>query len=132
MTAKNSDLKSLRLIVLISGTLLALLFLLAFVPKMLINSSDKVHTPDPSREWEGQVMLAMFITYLIGYALGWLWRLWGGIIIIIAALVVSIPFILLDENYGSLIFGIPQFVVGVLYILLYRFEKSGNNESLTK
>ena len=125
MTEKNTDLKSFRKVVLTIGTVLALFFLLAFVPKILINSSDKVHTPNPGREWEGQVMLAMFITYLVGYTIGWLWRLWGGIIIILASLVVSIPFVILDENYASLIFGIPQFVVGVLYILLYRFENLG-------
>lgn len=128
MTEKNTDLKSFRKVVLIIGTVLALFFLLAFVPKILIMSSDKVHTPNPGREWEGQVMLAMFITYLVGYTFGWLWRLWGGIIIILASLVVSIPFVL-DENYASLIFGVPQFVVGVLYIVLYRFEKLGRNES---
>ena len=127
MTEKTKDIKSFRIVVLTIGSVLAFLFLLIFVPKMIINSSAKVHTPDPSREWEGQVMLAMFITYLVGYLLGWLWRLWGGIIIIIASLVVSVPFILLDENYGSLIFGIPQLVVGVLNILLYRLEKAGNN-----
>lgn len=132
MTPKNTKVKNIRIVVLTIGTLLALLFLLAFVPKIIINASDTVHTPNPGREWEGQVMLAMFITYLVGYALAWFWRLWGGLIIIIASLVVSGPFILLDENYASLIFGIPLFIVGLLYILLYQFEQSGKDESRNK
>ena len=78
ITKNNTDAKSFRNVVFIIGTLLALFFILAFVHKIIINSSDKVHTPNPGREWEGQAMLAMFITYLVGYALGWLWRLWGG------------------------------------------------------
>ncbi len=40
---------------------------------------------------------------------------------IAAALLVSVP-LSLQGNYGSLIFGIPQFVIGMLYIILSRVE----------
>jgi len=131
MTEKNTNVKIFRKVVLSIGTFFALFFLLAFVPKIITDLSGEGHKPIPGREWEGQVMLAMFITYLVGYTIGWWWRLWGGIIIILASLIVSIPFAIIDENYGSLIFGIPQFVIGILYILLYRSEKLGSIESRT-
>jgi ABC-type phosphate transport system permease subunit len=122
MTEKNTVVKSFRKVVLIIGTVLALFSLLAFVTKILINSSDKVHTTNPGREWEGQVMLAMFITYLVGYTFGWLWRLWGGIIIILASLVVSIPFVL-DKNYASLYSGFRSLLLA-RFTLYYTDSKS--------
>jgi hypothetical protein len=105
---------------------LALFFLLAFIPAIVTVIDGTAPEPPQGREWEGKVMTVMFLTFMVGYAIGW-WRiLWGGIIIILAAFVVSIPFIILQDNYGSLIFGIPQFVIGILYLLLYRIEKREN------
>jgi len=68
-------------------------------------------------------MTAMFLVYMIGYAIGWWWTLWGGIVILLAGVLVCVPFILIEGNYGSLVLGIPQFVVGILYIWVWRIEK---------
>ena len=123
MTEQSNKLKSVRIVVLSFGSLLALFFLLAFLPKIimeLIGDSPKVAA---GREWEGQVMIATFLTLLIGYGIGWWRTFWGGVIIVLAAFVVTIPFITLQSNYGSLIFGIPLLFVGLLYLLLYLTEK---------
>ena len=123
MTKKNNAIKTFRNVALTISTLLAAFFLLAFLPKIIADFSGEGNKPIPGREWEGQVMLAMFITYLLGYAIGWWKRLWGGIIILLSSLIIFIPFTVMDENYGALIFVIPQFVLGLLYILVHRFEK---------
>jgi len=71
-------------------------------------------------------MTIMFVTYMVGYAVGWWRSLWGGTVMILAALIVILPFIILGNNFGSLIFGVPQLVIGSLYLSLYRSEKRGN------
>lgn len=111
-----------RAIVFGCATLLALLFLLAFVPKIISVLRGTAPELPAGRQWEGHVMIAMFVIFMLGYIIGWWRSLWGGLLIIVAALLVSIPFSLQD-NYGSLIFGIPQFVIGILYIMLSWAEK---------
>jgi len=97
------------------------LFLAAFTPKLISDLRGGGSPPPDGRAWEGHVMIAMFATFMAGYAVGW-WRvLWGGLLIILAACIVSIPFVI-QGNYGSLIFGIPQFVIGVLYVVLHRID----------
>jgi len=123
MTKKHNKSRAFRKLVLAIGTLLAILFLLVFGPKIVFNSIGTAPELPTGRHWEGQVMTAMFLIFMIGYAIGW-WRiLWGGITIILAAFLVSAPFIILQRNYGSLIFGLPQFAIGILYVLLYLLEK---------
>jgi len=111
-----------RAIVLGCGTLLALFFSVVFVPKIISVLRGTAPELPSGRQWEGHVMIAMFVIFMLGYIIGWWRSLWGGLLIIVAALLVSIPFSLQD-NYGSLIFGIPQFVIGILYIMLSRTEK---------
>ena len=126
MAEKKTRSKTFRTVVLGFGTLIALLFLLAAVPKLISNLLGDAPKPVSGREWEGHVMTVTFFTFITGYAIGW-WRiLWGGIIIILAALIATLPFIILQSNYGSLIFGIPQCVIGLLYLLLYWFEMREN------
>lgn len=67
-------------------------------------------------------MMAMFLTYVLGYTITWWRSLWGGVLIILAALVVSVPFIVVQGHFNSLIFGIPVLVVGVLYVVLSAVE----------
>ena len=123
MAEKVTRVRTFRFVVLALGTLVALCFLLAFVPSLISVLRRTAPNPQTGREWEGQIMIAMLIVFLIGYAIGWWKILWGGIIMILASLLVSIPFIILDNNYGSLIFAIPLFVIGFLYYSVYRFEK---------
>lgn len=122
MDYQKIQLRTLRRIAFISGTILAIFFLMAFVPKIVSDLRDAAPELPSGRHWEGQVMTAMFAIFMLGYAVGW-WRpFWGGLLIILAALSVSAPF-LLRGNHGALIFGVPQFVIGLLYVLLSRVER---------
>jgi hypothetical protein len=126
MADKNADSKTFRNVVLTLGTVLALFFLLAFVPKVISSFTNPSHTPQPGREWEGQIMTTMFAVFLFGFIVGWWRKLWGGILIILAGIIVSVPFIILRGNLGALIFGFPLFILGALYIRLNWIEKREN------
>lgn len=124
MASRYDSAGAIRTIARGSGTLLAVFFLLAFLPKIFSLLSG---TPSPmgavaGREWEGQIITVMFLMYMIGYAVGWWRSLCGGIVIILAALVVSVPFIVIQGHFNSLIFGFPIFIVGVLYVVLHVME----------
>jgi hypothetical protein len=107
-----------------TGTLLAIFFLFAFLPKIfsLLSGTSSPVGAVAGREWEGQIITAMFLIYLAGYAIGWWRSLWGGIVIILAALVVSVPFLVVQGHFNSIIFGLPIFIVGVLYVILHVLE----------
>jgi hypothetical protein len=107
-----------------TGTMLAIFFLLAFLPKIfsLLSGTSSPMGAVAGREWEGQIITAMFLLYLAGYAIGWWRSLWGGIVIILAALLVSVPFLVVQGHFNSLIFGLPIFTVGVLYVILHVME----------
>ncbi len=111
--------KGLRVTALVCGTVLALFFLLVFAPKVVSVLGGSAPELPPGTQWEGHIMIAMFGVFMLGYLIGWWRSLWGGLMMIAAALLVSLPFAL-QGNYGSLIFGIPQFVVGMLYVSLSR------------
>jgi hypothetical protein len=112
-----------RAIVLGCGTLMALFFSMVFVPKVVSVLRGTAPELPAEMRWEGQIMIAMFVIFMLGYLAGWLRSLWGGMLMIVAALLVSIP-LSLQGNYGSLIFGVPQLVIGILYIMLSRAEKT--------
>ena len=124
MNTRYDSAGAFRTVVRGTSSLLATFFLLALLPKVVSLLSD---TSSPmgavtGQEWEGHVIIAMFLTYMIGSLISWWRSLWGGILIILAALVVSIPFIVIQGHFNSLIFGLPVFVVGVLYVVLYIME----------
>ncbi|MBN2357195.1 hypothetical protein JXO59_13855 [candidate division KSB1 bacterium] len=123
MSEKNSKIRSFRIIVLSISSLLALIFILAFVPKLLADISGEAPTPQPGMAWEGQVMMAFFVIFMIGYGIGWWRSLWGGILLVVAALEVAIPFYL-QGNPGGLIFGVPVAILGLFYIMLHRMERA--------
>jgi hypothetical protein len=113
--------KALSVIAFAFATILALFFLLVFVPKIISVLNGTARELPPGQQWEGHIMIAMFVVFMLGYIIGW-WRpLWGGRMMIAAALLVSVP-LSLQGNLGSLIFGIPQFAIGSLYVLLARME----------
>jgi hypothetical protein len=100
------------------GIIVTLLFSLAFLPKLVeqivkigivgvINEIGEsfVKWDDPS---------AFFFTYIIGYIIIWWSPLWGSVIIITGCLVFLFTHI---DNIWNLIFFIPTFLVGLLYLL---------------
>ena len=55
-----------------------------------------------------------FFAFLLGYAIVWWKPFWGALIIMAGSLLVTIINI---ENLGFLIFAIPTFLVGFLYLV---------------
>ena len=129
MSETNPRLRRIRTLTLILGTILAVFFILAFVPKLIMSMGETQATSPLGGNWEGQVMTAVFLIYMVGYGIGWWKRLWGGILMLLAAVVQMGPFIIIASNFGSLIFGIPILVVGILYIRLDKFEKQLKTQS---
>ena len=122
MDTRYDSAGSMRTIARGTGTVLAIFLLIAFLPKLISDLVTPAPPPSGGRGWEGEVMLAMFLTYMIGYAIGWWRSLVGGIIICLAAAIVSAPFVIIQGHFNSLIFGIPVFIVGILYIIHHGME----------
>jgi hypothetical protein len=124
MEARYDSAGAIRTIARGTGTLLAVFFLLAFLPKIisLLSGTSSPMGAEAGREWEGQIMMAMLLMYMTGYAIGWWRSLLGGIVIILSALIVSVPFIVIQGHFNSLIFGLPIFIVGILYVVLHVME----------
>ncbi len=106
----------IRIVALVIGSLLALLLSLLLVPKIVEVTLGTAPELRPGVEWEGQLMIGMYITFMAGYLVGWWRSLWGGIIIITSSLLIVVPLVSVG-NIGSFIFGIPLFAIGTLYVL---------------
>jgi|GEM_PF-2608085 len=124
MDARYDSAGAIRAIARGTGTLLAVVFLLAFLPKIfsLLRGTSSSMGPVAGREWEGQLITAMFLMYMTGYGIAWWRSLWGGIVIILSALIVSVPFIAIQGHFNPLRFGLPILIVGVLYVVLHVME----------
>jgi hypothetical protein len=97
---------------------LAALYVLVFGPKlvgMIVGTAPSLPAG----------MTALFMVFMTGYALGWWNRLWGGVVIVLASVLMILPYVVFQFQ-GSLeaaaIFGSPVFGVGALYLLLHREE----------
>lgn len=113
---------TLLLITRLFSTTLALLFLFAFAPK-LINEYSKAFTGEKplfGSGWEGIVMEMTIYVFLTGFIFSWWKKCTGGILILLASLIQMGPFLIIDGNLGSLIFGIPLLVSGVLFLIVWK------------
>lgn len=118
-TIKPKKRKTLLLITQILATVLILFFGFAIVPKIIGEyigyfNGEGLHDAG----WEGLVMELTFYVFLAGYIFSWWKKCTGGIIIILASIIQMAPFLIIDGNLGSLIFGIPLLIVGVLFAVL--------------
>jgi hypothetical protein len=97
------------------GTLLLFVLMLAFLPKIYdccILGGDSL----AGDGWEGLTILGMFLGYVIGYVVVWFNRLIAGVIFCITAIAEMAVLLIIDGNTGSLIFGLPILLVGILFI----------------
>lgn len=103
-------------------SLVALFFIIAFVPK-LIDEYMGIITGNPNVNfsgWEGIVMELTFYIFIIGYIISLKRRAVGGVIILVGSLVQMGPFLIIDGNIGSLIFGVPMVICGVLLLSIQK------------
>ena len=93
---------------------------MALGPKIVGEIIDAFHGEPLYDGWGGFVMELTFIVFITGYIFSW-WRICtGGIIIFLASIIQMAPFLIIEGNFGSLIFGIPLLVVGVTFLLVCR------------
>lgn len=104
-------------------SLLVLFFTLALGPKLIdeyleiiISGAAKVYI------WEGLVMEFTYYIFIIGFVISWWKKCIGGIIILLASVFQMAPFLIIDGNLGSLIFGIPLLISGILFIIASRID----------
>ncbi len=97
------------------ASLLALFFIVSFGPKFFDGISD-IYRGEES--WGGIVMMLTFLVFIVGFILSWWKKCTGGALILLASIIQMIPFLIIECNLGSLIFGVPLFVVGALFLLV--------------
>ena len=73
-----------------------------------------------SDTWEVMVMTWTYFTFTVGFALSWFKKFAAAIIILFAAVLQMAPFLIIDGNFGSLIFGLPLLVIGILLLVLHK------------
>jgi hypothetical protein len=113
--------RSLLVITRIFSTLLALFFALAFIPKLISEYSQAIKGEKPIfGGWEGLIMEITFYVFFIGYIFSWWKKCTGGILILLASIIQMGPFLIIEGNLGSLIFGVPLVISGGLFLFLCR------------
>jgi len=122
--------KVFRICVLGSGTVLAALYILVYGPKLVSLIAGTAPSLPEGRQWEEHAMTALFLIFMVGFALGWRNRLWGGVVMVLASAVNTIPFVIIQGNFETpAIFASPVFAVGALYLLLHREEARFNRSA---
>jgi len=104
----------------ILASVIVLFFALFMIPSIIEGITRKGHYLPENNSWEGVIMTIWFIILVIGYSLSWFKEGLGGAIMILAGLIVSLPFIIFAHNFGSLIFGGTSVAVGLLFVIYWR------------
>ena len=120
---RNEPKKSLNIISIITyvlSSLLAIFFSVAIVPKIVGDIIENGYTVLYTGGWEGLVMQWTYIVFIIGFAFSWKNKFIGGLIIILASAIQMSPFLIIDGNLGSLIFGLPMLIVGILLTIVHK------------
>lgn len=119
----SKKMKVLLIITRVFVSLLALFFSFAIVPK-IIPQYFNAATGEPlsNGSWEGMVMELTFYVFIIGFVFSWWKKCMGGVLILLASIIQMAPFLIIDGNLGSLIFGIPLLVSGVLFLIICKSQ----------
>ncbi len=115
--------RKLKRLKITANVLVILLFIfmsLALVPKIIGDISKNGISTFYDETWQVMVMYWTYIVFAIGVAIVWKHKLIGSIIILLASLLQMLPFLIIDLNFGSLIFGLPMFVSGLLFYIISR------------
>jgi hypothetical protein len=104
----------------IFASAIVLIFAFFFIPAIYEGITREGSYLPENNKWEGVIMTVWFIMLVAGYIFSWIKELPGGIIMILAGLTVALPFIILANNLGSLIFGGASIAAGLLFIIYWR------------
>ena len=119
----SNSLKTTRLILRIFAALITLFYLLAFVPKFIQTLLGDASESPPDASWEGNMVTASFLVYVLGYIFSW-WRgLVGGIIMALAGAIMFTTHIMASsgelELLPFLVFSCPMILAGILFIIFW-------------
>ena len=119
----SNSLKITRLIIRIFASLVTLFYLLAFVPKFIQTLLGDAPEIPPGDDWEGSMVTASFLIFVLGYIFSW-WRgLVGGIIIAIGGILMFFTHILSAngefEFLPFFVFSGPMLLCGILYLVFW-------------
>ena len=114
--------KILLIIARVITSLFALFYGLAIVPKLIGEYFIEDEGLSSNGGWEGWVMEITFYVFVIGFTFSWWKKCTGGIIILLASIIQMGPFLIIDGNMGSLIFGLPLLISGVLFLVVCRSQ----------
>ena len=117
--------KALRITAYALVSALFLFISIALVPKIIMDISEKGFSVLYNDTWEVLVMYWTYIVFTIGFAIVWKNKLIGGIIILLASILQMAPFLIIDLNFGSLIFGLPMLVSAILFLVLSNCQYKG-------
>jgi hypothetical protein len=104
----------------IFASAIVLFFALFFIPSIIGSITREESFLPENNKWQGVIMTIWFIMLVTGYILSWFKEGLGGLVMILAALTVSLPFIIFASNFGSLIFGATSFAAGFLFLIYWR------------
>jgi len=97
----------------------ALFFSLAIVPKLMGQYFDALQGEGlRNGGWEGWVMEITYYVFIIGFVFSWWKKCIAAILLLLASVIQMGPFLIIDGNLGSLIFGIPILISGVLFLIV--------------
>ncbi len=104
----------------IFSTIIFLFYSLSYLPKLVGDIMDEGFSTLYSNTWEVLVMTWTYFTFTVGFALSWFKKFVAAIIILFAAVLQMAPFLIIDANFGSLIFGLPLLTIGILLLVLHK------------
>ncbi len=102
----------------IFSTIIFLFYSLSYLPKLAGDIMEEGFSTLYSDTWEVLVMTWTYFAFTVGFALSWFKKFAAAIIILFAAVLQMAPFLIIDGNFGSLIFGVPLLVIGILLLVL--------------
>ena len=121
---KSKGSKTLIIITIVLASILCIFFSFALLPKLIGSIIEEGFNSLYSGDWGGLVMTWTYIVFIIGFIVVWWHKLFGGIIIVLSSILQMAPFLIIEGNLGSLIFGIPLLVVGILFIVIPEYRRN--------
>jgi len=102
----------------IFSTIIFLFFSVSFLPKLAGDIIDNGFSTLYAETWQVMVMTYTYFVFAVGFVLSWFKKFIAAIIIIFAAILQMAPFLIIESNFGSLIFGFPLLLIGILLFVL--------------
>ena len=114
---------NLRIASRIFGSVIIGLFILMATLEIFEAFSDKGYYFPKEDALMFVIVNVSAVLLIAGFIISWKKEDLGGVLIIIASLAISLPSIIRDGNYNSLIVAIPLIAAGLLYLIYLREKR---------